>query len=228
MGLTKTLLDITFEKNINIHLLDTQYRMNEQIMAFSNEQFYNGKLKAGTNVKMHYYQTQENVPPVLFIDTAGCGFDEVQNEKTRSIFNPEEGHLLFSHLDKLLTELTYNHHDISIGIIAPYKQQSIYLKEFDADNKNFAQNFDVATHTIDSFQGQEKDIIYISLTRSNPDAEIGFLKDYRRMNVAMTRARKQLIILGDSTTLASDKFYGALIDFCQEKNYYKSAWEFLY
>jgi superfamily I DNA and/or RNA helicase len=86
----------------------------------------------------------------------------------------------------------------------------------------------VATHTIDSFQGQEKDIIYISLTRSNPDAEIGFLKDYRRMNVAMTRARKQLIILGDSTTLASDKFYGAFIDFCQEKNYYKSAWEFLY
>ena len=228
MGLTKTLLDITFEKNINIHLLDTQYRMNEQIMEFSNNQFYQGKLKAGTNVKTHYYQTQENVPPVLFIDTAGCGFDEVQNEKTRSIYNPDEAQLLFSHLDKILSELTYNHHDISIGIIAPYKQQAIFLKEFDAENKNFAQNFDVATHTIDSFQGQEKDIIYISLTRSNPDAEIGFLKDYRRMNVAMTRARKQLIILGDSTTLASDKFYGALIDFCQEKDYYKSAWEFLY
>lgn len=228
MGLAKTLLDISFEKNINIHLLDTQYRMNEQIMEFSNQQFYNGKLKAGDNVKLHYFQTQENLSPILFIDTAGCGFDEVQNEKTQSIFNPEEAHLLFSHLDKLLNELTYFDHNISVGIIAPYKQQSIYLKEYDAENKHFAQNFDVSIHTIDSFQGQEKDIIYISLTRSNSDAEIGFLKDYRRMNVAMTRARKQLIILGDSTTLASDKFYSALIDYCQSNNYYKSAWEYLY
>jgi len=86
----------------------------------------------------------------------------------------------------------------------------------------------VTIDTIDSFQGQERDVVIISLVRSNPEGEIGFLKDYRRMNVAMTRAKKKLILIGDSATLGQDKFYSDFIEFCEKNEAYKSAWEFMY
>jgi len=82
-------------------------------------------------------------------------------------------------------------------------------------------------NTVDSFQGQERDIIYISLVRSNSEGNIGFLKDYRRMNVAMTRAKKKLVVIGDSATLANDKFYSQFLDFVEKHSYYRSAWEFI-
>ena len=85
-----------------------------------------------------------------------------------------------------------------------------------------------AVKTIDGFQGEECDVIYISLVRSNPDSEIGFLSDIRRTNVALTRARKKLVMIGDSATLAANDFYKSLIDYCEEQNCYRSAWEFAY
>ena len=90
------------------------------------------------------------------------------------------------------------------------------------------KDLDLQIQTVDSFQGQEKDVIYISLTRSNEQAEIGFLKDYRRMNVAMTRARKKLYIIGDSTTLCKDDFYNELMDYAQLIDSYKTVWDYLY
>ena len=85
----------------------------------------------------------------------------------------------------------------------------------------------ITINTVDAFQGQERDIIAISFVRSNPEGEVGFLADIRRTNVAMTRAKKKLIIVGDSATLGSHPFYTALLEFVQEKEFYKSAWEFV-
>jgi superfamily I DNA and/or RNA helicase len=101
------------------------------------------------------------------------------------------------------------------------------MKEHDAQNLNLTQKFGLEIQTIDSFQGQERDIVCISAVRSNDHGEIGFLKDYRRMNVAMTRAKKMLIVIGDSATLGADPFYEGFITYCQEQNGYKSAWELM-
>ena len=85
----------------------------------------------------------------------------------------------------------------------------------------------VTVNTIDSFQGQERDVIYLSLVRSNDRSEIGFLKDYRRMNVAMTRARMKLVVIGDSATLGNDSFYSDFLDFAEKLGAYRTAWEFI-
>jgi superfamily I DNA and/or RNA helicase len=90
----------------------------------------------------------------------------------------------------------------------------------------YGEHVDVTVNTIDSFQGQERDIIYISLVRSNDRSEIGFLKDYRRMNVAMTRARKKLVMIGDSATLGKDTFYEGLLEMIEQRGGYRTAWDF--
>ncbi|MEL6943719.1 MAG: C-terminal helicase domain-containing protein, partial [Bacteroidota bacterium] len=89
------------------------------------------------------------------------------------------------------------------------------------------QELPLTVNTIDGFQGQEKDVVYISLVRSNNKGEIGFLNDYRRMNVAMTRARKKLIVVGDSATIGGDEFYKGFLDYCDRVGGYRTAWEFM-
>jgi ATP-dependent RNA/DNA helicase IGHMBP2 len=137
--------------------------------------------------------------------------------------NKDEYLILREHLDPLLHSNFLN--SPSVGILSPYAAQVRFIREEMESEKDF--QFDVQIKTIDSFQGQEKDVIYLSLVRSNPEQKLGFLKDYRRMNVAMTRARKKLVIIGDSSTLASDKFFSALLDYIEEKGAYRSAWEFM-
>ena len=228
MGLSKTLLDIGFQLKENVFLLDTQYRMKSEIMGFSNIVFYQNKLKAAPNTDSHFFQLGDrNYHPLEFIDTAGCGFEEVRNEKTESLYNPEECKLLFDYLEQMMIELTYAYSELSIGIIAPYREQVIYMKQYDLDNKNLQSHYDLDINTIDSFQGQERDIIFISMVRSNEEGQIGFLKDYRRMNVAFTRARKIVRVFGDSATLSQDHFYNQWIDYCHSIEGYKSAWEYL-
>ena len=114
----------------------------------------------------------------------------------------------------------------STGIISPYRAQVIYMKKQVAEDEKLAA-LPLSINTIDAFQGQERDLIYISLVRSNGKGEIGFLKDYRRMNVAMTRARKKLIVFGDSATIGMDKFYGSFLDYCDKAGAYKTAWEYM-
>ncbi|MFK7773878.1 MAG: AAA domain-containing protein, partial [Saprospiraceae bacterium] len=112
--------------------------------------------------------------------------------------------------------------------ITPYRSQIVHMKEQFTEDETLAVYQDFVTiNTIDGFQGQERDVIYISLVRSNDKNEIGFLNDYRRMNVAMTRARKQLVIIGDSATIGQDKFYGKFIDYVEKSGGYRSAWEFM-
>ena len=227
-GLATTLL----EKCVSLHpeavtLLEVQYRMNEEIMTYSSQVFYENRLKAHTSVAKRFLN--EDDKPLLFIDTAGCGFEEKLDGTSST--NPEEAALLFKHLNELVERLKPDftpENFPSIAIISPYKQQISILKEqFEHSPELQIYKNSIAVNTIDSFQGQERDIVYISLVRSNDKGEIGFLADIRRMNVAMTRARKKLVVVGDSATLAQHSFYGNFIDYTQKIDGYMSAWELM-
>ena len=226
-GLSTTLL----EKCVALHpeavvLLEEQYRMNELIMGYSSSVFYRDRLKAHATVAHHCLFPGES--PLAFVDTAGCGFDERSDGTSTS--NPEESALLFKHLTQLVTELAtrYEVKDFpTIALISPYRQQIDVLREQLLHSRALQPyTGKIAVNTIDSFQGQERDIVYISMTRSNTENKIGFLSDIRRMNVAMTRARKKLVIVGDSATLSQLPFYADFITYAERQNAYQSAWEF--
>jgi superfamily I DNA and/or RNA helicase len=221
-GLSVTLIEKLISGK-NVALLNRQYRMNEKIMAFSNAWFYGGKLEADAHVS-NWEIEQEQV--LEFIDTAGLGWDEVNNPETKSLSNPEEAKLLWDRIESLGQSLPPTH-PVSIGIISPYREQVILLEQlFRERAQHIPEHIQIQVQTIDSFQGQERDAIYVSLVRSNSRNEIGFLKDYRRMNVAMTRARKKLVLIGDSATLGNDAFYRELIEHAELHESYRSAWEF--
>ncbi|MBK7309529.1 MAG: AAA family ATPase [Sphingobacteriaceae bacterium] len=231
-GLGITLLDRCIKKKEAVVLLDKQYRMHEAIMAFSNLTFYENKLVADNSVAKAKLINDENDVcnrTIEFVDTAGCGFNEVQNPESLSFSNKQEGDLLFKHLKLVLESYAqYKEADkISVGIISPYKEQVEWMKE---EHTSYEMNLEKVNHfsikTIDGFQGEERDIIYISLVRSNDNQEIGFLSDLRRMNVALTRAKKKLVVIGDSATIGSNPFYKQFIEYCEEKGFYKSAWEY--
>ena len=220
-----------FEKCIRLHpeavvLLDEQYRMNEAIMGFPSQVFYQDKLNANLTVAKSLLFPQD--APLTFIDTAGCGFEEKQ--EGTSVTNPEEGNFLLKHLSAYVQELKTNfsaENFPTIAVIAPYKEQIRVLKEQLADFETLqAVAKNISINTVDSFQGQERDVVYISMTRSNAKGEIGFLSDIRRMNVAMTRARKKLVVIGDSSTLSKLPFYTQFITYAEQLNAYHSAWEF--
>ncbi len=225
-GLSITLLEKCVARMPNVQLLNVQYRMHEQIMGFSNQEFYNNELEAAefvANWKLAMLEGGDD-RPVEFIDTAGCGFDEKVNPETQSSYNPEEYFVLRKHLDHLLT-LASPELRPSIAIISPYREQVRFIQEHIAGDFDHYPDDDITVDTIDSFQGQERDVVYISLVRSNEKGEIGFLKDTRRMNVAMTRAKKKLIIIGDSATLGSFAFYSHFLDYCEQHGAYATAWE---
>ncbi|MCQ6957135.1 AAA domain-containing protein [Mucilaginibacter aquariorum] len=209
-GLTTTLL----EKCVALHpeavtLLEEQYRMNTQIMGFSSLKFYNNKLTAHPLVANRLLNPEDK--PFTFIDTAGAGYEE-QAEGT-STANPEEAAFVVRHI------VAMNYSNVSVAVIAPYKEQVSLLK-------TLLLGAAVEVNTVDGFQGQERDVIYISLTRSNSEGTIGFLSDYRRMNVAMTRARFKLVLVGDSATLAQTPFYAELIAYAESLGGYESVWEY--
>ncbi|HEX5026949.1 MAG TPA: AAA domain-containing protein [Agriterribacter sp.] len=227
-GLSTTLL----EKCVSLHpesvvLLEEQYRMHETIMGFSSDVFYEGRLKAHGTVATHVLFDTDR--PLAFVDTAGCGFDE-KTEGT-STSNAEEAAFVLKHVAQLVNELGA-HYDVenfpSIAIISPYRQQ-IQLLQDQLQHATSLHPYGnkITVNTIDSFQGQERDIVYISMTRSNMENKIGFLSDIRRMNVAMTRARKKLVVVGDSATLSQFPFYANFITYAEQKNAYQSAWDFV-
>ena len=234
-GLDKTMLDRCTKIDAISTLLNRQYRMHQHIMQFSNAYFYNNELEADATVKDTLLSLNEDIDilhiPVELIDTAGCSFDEVQNPETLSLSNKGEADLVFKHLELLLQQYQNAGETtkLDIGIISPYKEQRELLKES-------LQNFDYSEYlvneldvkTIDGFQGEERDVIYISLVRSNPNSEIGFLSDIRRMNVALTRAKKKLVVIMDTATIGNHPFYKKFIEYCETNNFYKSAWEYSY
>ncbi|MDB5263898.1 MAG: DNA-binding protein [Adhaeribacter sp.] len=217
-------------------MLRTQYRMHQNIMQFSNQQFYDGQLEAHASVAQSDLHAFNSLfPPDLaveFVDTAGCGYNEKSFAEGASTANPEEADLLLQHLQHLIKDYTPAENDVplKIGIISPYRAQINYLKDEVEHNEllhEWQTRRQLTIGTVDSFQGQERDIIYISMVRSNDTGEIGFLSDIRRMNVAMTRARKKLVILGDSATLTQHPFYHAFVGYAESINAYRSAWELM-
>lgn len=185
-----------------IYLLNIQYRMRPQIAGFSSQWFYEGRL-------LHAPYLQDSGAHFTFIDTAGSGYQETAGSEGTSLKNEGELELV----QKILETLP----GASVAVISPYSGQVMLARE--------QMDSSIRIRTIDSFQGQESDIIIVSLVRSNDEGEIGFLKDYRRMNVALTRAKEQLFVIGDSATLGNDPFYSALLKYVEDCGTYRSVWE---
>lgn len=227
-GLAKTL----FEKGIqyqpdHVSMLQVQYRMHQKIMQFSSQYFYEDKLIAHDSVKSRLLRPYQL--PIEFIDTAGCGYHEKQDPETLSRLNTEEAQLLIHQVEVLVEDIgthAWLDEQITMGIITPYSAQVDQLHKLAEASPILEPLYRLITiNTVDAFQGQERDVIAISFVRSNEKGEVGFLSDIRRTNVAMTRARKKLIMIGDSATLSSHPFYLSILDYVQKEGFYKSAFE---
>lgn len=225
---SRSLFHTLFEKLVKLYpdtvsFLDTQYRMNHQIMDYPSAVMYDGKLKGGAPASE--WTLLDDSSPLVFIDTAGAGFEELEQEGALS--NREEAQFLLHHLTSLQEQLILSYGSAvlpTIGVITPYRGQATLLKDMVASGIP-SQRIAVQVNTIDGFQGQEKDIIYISLVRSNANGQIGFLSDIRRMNVALTRARKKLVVIGDSSTIGQHSFYKGFLDYVESVGAYHSIWE---
>ncbi len=226
-GLSKTLFEKGIEKMPDhASMLQVQYRMHESIMKFSSHYFYKDELIAHESVKHELLRSYE--APIEFIDTAGCGYAEKQDPETLSRFNQEEAELLIHQVERLVESIgisSWLDEKITLGIITPYSAQVDKLQHL-AESSEILEPLHrlLSINTVDAFQGQERDVIAISFVRSNEKSEVGFLSDIRRTNVAITRARKKLFMIGDSATLASHQFYAELVEFLQQNGFYKSAY----
>ena len=227
-GLSITLFERSIKQKEIATMLEYQYRMHPDIMQFSSQYFYDGKLKPAEYIANRHIGFEEGA---VFIDTAGCGYQSEIHPKTRSSFNKEEAAFLSKQLVDTIEEIGVeylNDNNITIGVITPYKAQNELLTELIFSNDVVVNLGDkISINTVDAFQGQERDIIFIGFVRSNQEGEIGFLKDIRRTNVAMTRARHKLVMIGDSATLGTHPFYDKMISSYQEEGQYKSAFEYL-
>lgn len=204
-------------------LLTVQHRMHTAIMGFSNAEFYENELIAHASVAEHRLCDLSDVrsepmteTPVQFIDTAGASYDEELEEDTGSRRNVQEAGLAARQVRKLLDAGVQ---PSQIGMITPYRAQVRQLRELLADVAG------LEIDSVDGFQGREKGAIVVSLVRSNPEGEIGFLSDVRRTNVAMTRARRKLVVIGDSATLANHPFYQRMLTYFESIGAYSSVWE---
>jgi len=214
-GLEQTMMEtIVVNKPETVSLLKIQYRMNEAIMRFSSEWFYHGELEAAPEVKNRSILDLDT--PISWIDTSEMDFKEQFVGETFGRINKNEANLLLQELQAYISKIGGERildERIDFGIISPYKAQVQYLRSKIKGNDALLPYRHLFTvNTVDGFQGQERDVIFISLVRANEEGQIGFLRDLRRMNVAITRARMKLVILGDAATLGKHPFYRKLID----------------
>ena len=231
-GLTRTLFERLFDAPSTAgcgRMLTRQYRMHAAIMQWSSATFYGGRLEADDSVRGHLLTDLDGVVPggeggaawtaeaLCFVDTAGCGHEETTEADERSKHNPGEAELV-ARLVTGLVEAGVAPRDIAV--ITPYNAQVQKLRERLGDP-------DLEIGTVDGLQGREKEAVVISLVRSNDRGEVGFLGELRRLNVALTRARRHLTIVGDSATLAGDDGLRALVDHLQEHAHYRSAFELM-
>jgi predicted DNA helicase len=217
-----------FERLINHYGPDiarrlmVQYRMHQAIMDFPSRELYDGQLVADPSVREHRLcdlldvaPSQLTELPIEFIDTAGAGYDEELEPDGESRLNRQEAEVVGRKINELLAAGV---DACDIAVITPYGAQVRLLREM----------LDVPgleTDSVDGFQGREKEAVVISLVRSNANGEIGFLSDIRRMNVAMTRARRKLLMIGDSATLGGHPFYSTLLEYCEGLAAYRTVWE---
>ena len=226
-GLGKTLMErIVENKPECVSLLQVQYRMNDEIMQFSSDYFYQGQMKSAPEVA--HRLIHEGDAPILWFDTSTIelGEDEQNDFKEKFVgetfgrINKGEANLTLSLLQIYFQRVGKQrilNDRIDVGIISPYRAQVQYLKRL-IKKRAFFKPFRhlISVNTVDGFQGQERDVILISLVRANDMGQIGFLRDLRRMNVAITRARMKLFILGDAPTMTRHPFYRRLYDYIKE------------
>ena len=233
-GLGKTLMErIVENRPETVTLLKMQYRMNEEIMRFSSDWFYGNQVESAPEVK--YRSILDLDIPMTWIDTSVFSEysenSEYSEKSAQPLFHEEFVGESFGRINKAEAELTLltleNYFKkigkerileerLDVGIISPYRVQVQYLRRL-LKKKEWARPFRhlISVNTVDGFQGQERDIILISLVRSNDEGQIGFLRDLRRMNVAITRARMKLIILGDASTMTRHPFYKRLYEYIE-------------
>lgn len=220
-GLGDTLMQsIVRNKPGVVSLLKLQYRMNDEIMRFSSDWFYGGMLQSAPEVK--YRSILDFDTPIEWVNTEGMDCNEEFVGENYGRINKPEAELSVNQLKEYITRIgrtRFLEERIDVGLISPYKAQVQYLRQLlkrDAFFKPFRPL--ITVNTVDGFQGQERDVILISLVRANEEGQIGFLNDLRRMNVAITRARMKLIILGDASTLTKHAFYKKLYEYIQGLN----------
>lgn len=254
-GLGKTLMErIAENKPEVVTLLKIQYRMNDEIMRFSSDWFYGGKVESAPQIK--YRSVLDYDHPITWIDTSNEenqitieGEDTPEDSASTSSsvsaanqnsdlnfkeqfvgesfgrINKAEAELTLLTLAEYFTKIGKQRvleERIDVGIISPYRAQVQYLKKLIKKYEFFKPYRRlISVNTVDGFQGQERDVILISLVRSNDEGQIGFLKDLRRMNVAMTRARMKLIILGNKDTMTKHPFYKKLWEYVEAINNYE-------
>jgi predicted DNA helicase len=201
--------------------LQVQYRMHKVIGGFSSEACYEGELQAAEPVRGHLLTDLPGITtqaltslPMRFFDTAGAGYDEEPDGESRC--NPQEARLAARLVRELLAAGVPAE---AIGVIAPYSAQVRRLREL------LSEESSIDVDSVDGFQGREKEAIVLTLVRSNPTGEVGFLADTRRMNVAMTRARRLLVVIGDSATLGGHPFYSDWLAYVERVGAYGSVWE---
>jgi ATP-dependent RNA/DNA helicase IGHMBP2 len=206
-------------------LLRVQYRMHETIMGFSSQQFYDGQLEAAESVRAHTASelpgvaaTPLTTEPLIYVDTVGTSYEETWNDLLESRQNEGEAKLAL-YLYGQLREAGIQ--PPQIALLTPYVAQARLLRSLVGEDRS------VEIGSIDGFQGREKEVIILSLVRSNHQGEVGFLGDTRRMNVGMTRARRLLIVLGDSATLSRHPFYQQFLDYVEKHKAHHSAWEWI-
>ena len=228
-GLGKTLMErIVENKPECVTLLNVQYRMNDEIMRFSSDWFYNGKVTTAQEITRRKSILNFD-RPILWLDTGqidfgadGPGSKEQFVGENFGRINKGEATLTLDSLQAYFTKIGKQRildEQIDVGVISPYRAQVQYLRRLIMKREFFKPYRRLITvNTVDGFQGQERDIILISMVRANENGEIGFLRDLRRMNVAMTRARMKLIILGDVATLTRHPFYKKLWEYVEKLN----------
>ena len=223
-GLGTTLMErIVKNKPECVSLLQVQYRMNDEIMKFSSDYFYHGQMKSAPEVA--HRLIHEGDAPILWFDTSTIELGEDEKDYFKEQFigesfgrvNKGEANLTISLLQIYLQRIGKQRildDRIDVGIITPYRAQAQYLKRL-IKKRSFFKPFRhlISVNTVDGFRGQERDVVLISLVRANDAGQIGFLRDLRRMNVAITRARMKLFILGDAPTLTRHPFYKKLYDY---------------
>lgn len=217
-GLGHTLMQtIVKNKPDTVSLLKLQYRMNDEIMRFSSEWFYGGMLQSAPEVK--YRSILDFDTPIEWINTEGLDCNEEFIGENYGRINKSEAELSIEQLKGYITKIgreRFLDERIDVGMISPYKAQVQYLRRLVRNDVFFKPYRQAITiNTVDGFQGQERDVILISLVRANEEGQIGFLNDLRRMNVAITRARMKLIILGDASTLTRHAFYKKLYTYIE-------------
>jgi superfamily I DNA and/or RNA helicase len=220
-GLDKTLMErIVENKPEVVTLLKVQYRMNEQIMRFSSEWFYQGEVESASEIK--YRGILDLDTPMTWVDTSEMDFKEEFVGESFGRINKNEAALTLQTLSDYFQKIGKQRildERVDVGIISPYRAQVQYMRKLIRMKESFKPfRRLISVNTVDGFQGQERDIIIISLVRANDEGQIGFLRDLRRMNVAMTRARMKLIIIGNASTMTRHPFYKKLFEYINKIN----------